>query len=179
MLVLFNLLMKILECMSLLLFSTLVLSAIVFIKFICFGINLCTVSLFLMQVRLRSQCDPKITRLSALPRFADIQQSAAVNHGHVKCMGHGCLESGAGILVDDDDEVARTVGRVNSRRAEWESSKINFTQISAFSITQNGNGKKRMENVHNQKIATLFPWLLPLCSFHAFCIIKVSFAVLA
>lgn len=50
-----NLLMKILECMSLLLFSVLVLSAIVTIKLIFVGIKLCSVCLFLTQVNFH--CD--------------------------------------------------------------------------------------------------------------------------
>lgn len=50
MLQMFNLLMKILECMSVLAFSVLVLSAIITIKLIFVGIKLCSVCLFLTQV---------------------------------------------------------------------------------------------------------------------------------
>lgn len=50
MLAMFNLLMKILECMSVLAFSVLVLSAIITIKLIFVGIKLCSVCLFLTQV---------------------------------------------------------------------------------------------------------------------------------
>lgn len=134
-----NLLMKILECMSLLLFSVLVLSAIIMIKLIFVGIKLCSISLLLTQVNFRF--DHSKISFSSTPcftPFSDIQWSSAVDRWLDEFMDFIWFESSARDIVDDDVEVARNFGWMKARRspsnlhAEWKISKINFEANKCF-----------------------------------------------